>query len=65
MLPDLGMTEIVPVAENRFFKIVEELLKFELVWECIELGAILDAEPDAGLIGMLNNWNQPIPNPGI
>ena len=65
MLPDLGMTEVMPVAESRFFKFVEELLEFVLVRECIELRAILDAETHAGLLGVFNDRSQPISNAGI
>jgi hypothetical protein len=65
ILADLGMTEIVPAPENRFFKIVEQSLDFALVRECIELGTILDAELDASLLSMFDDRNQPIPNPGI
>ena len=65
MLPDLGMAEVMPVAENRFFKFVEEPLEFVLVRECIELRAILDAETHTGLLGVFNDRKQPISNPGI
>src|SRR6266699_3393036 len=60
MLPDLGVPKIMPITEHFCIKVLEEPSKFFLRRKGVNLEAIFDAEPDAGLLCMFHNFGKPV-----
>src|SRR5438105_3643227 len=65
MRQDFGWPKVMRITEHFCIKVLEEPYKFFLRRKGVNLEAIFDAEPDAGLLCMFHNFRKPVRNSRI